>query len=126
MSETFEQLKVRAKALELRLNENERVHAEYHGRAIDAREVALARVAELAALLPEITATLKAKAVALAKVERERDELYDLVRLSEDAGVEEGLFDEEERRSGPNGWDVENEKRWLAERTPHAAPEPTE
>lgn len=45
---------------------------------------------------------------------RERDDLYDVVRMSEDAGVEEGLFDEDERRTGPSGWDTANEARWLA------------
>lgn len=51
-------------------------------------------------------------------VREDRDGLYDNVRLSEDVGVEEGLFDENERRSGPNGGDLENEKRWL-EQHPH-------
>ncbi len=53
----------------------------------------------------------------IAELEAERDGLYDNVRLSEDVGVEEGMFDEDERRTGPNGWDVENETRWQAKHT---------
>lgn len=56
----------------------------------------------------------------LDEVERLRklaDDLYYSLRMSEDVGVEESFFEEDERATGPDGLYLELEARWL-ERTP--------
>ena len=52
----------------------------------------------------------------IAELESERHSLYGALREAEDHGELEGIFDADERRTGPDGWDTENEVRWAAER----------
>lgn len=56
--------------------------------------------------------------VALGRVtdlEKTCDELYYGLRMSEDVGVEESFFDEDERGTGPDGLYPKLEERWAAQ-----------
>lgn len=53
----------------------------------------------------------------VAEVEKTCDSLYYSLRMSEDVGVEEDFFEEDERGTGPDGLYPELEARWL-EKTP--------
>ena len=55
------------------------------------------------------------------EVERLRklsDELYGTLRMAEDVGVDESLFEEDERGTGPDGYYAELEARWQELNTP--------
>lgn len=49
----------------------------------------------------------------ILRLGKERNRLYDALRLAEDCGEEMGEFDAEERWTGPEGWDTKNEERWV-------------
>lgn len=53
----------------------------------------------------------------IAALEKTCDSLYYSLRMSEDVGVEESFFEEDERGTGPDGLYPELEARWL-EKTP--------
>lgn len=59
-----------------------------------------------------IEAQLEAALERVKKLEKTCDELYYSLRMAEDVGIEEDMFEEDERGTGPEGLYLDLEERW--------------